>query len=211
MKKLAIGCGVIALVLVVAAGAGLYYVTSKARGYLRQVEALAAVDKRLVNNAAFTPPPRGELDADMVKRFAAVQDSMRARLGSRIDELTVKQDQFLRQQQAERRDASAMEAFTVIKDMMGLILQLKNAQVDALNEQRFSLEEYYWVRQHVYAAAGTNVTDAGLNNLRDLLKDSGTTVPRVQPLGELPARNKELVAPLLPRFKDWAVIASFGF
>jgi hypothetical protein len=212
MKKLAIGCGVITLILLVGAGAGVWYLANKARGYLRDLQALAEVDKNIANTASFTPPASGELTPQMVSRFAAVQDGMRSRLGARVQEITATQDAFVRRMQAEgRKDATPAEAFTVVKDMMGLILQAKTAYIDALNDQRFSLEEYAWVRSHVYAAAGVSVTELSLQNLPNAVSGGS---PVTHDLGrvseEVPPKNKELVKPLLPRMKDWAPLAFFG-
>jgi hypothetical protein len=212
MKKLAIGCGVIVVLLAVAGGAGVYYITSKARGYLHQLQALADADKNIVNTASFSPPPSGELTAEMVQRFAAVQEGMHKRLGQRIAEITAKQDEFVRRMQAEnRKDSSPMETFSVVKDLMGLLVQARTAQIDALNEQRFSMEEYSWVRGRVYAAGGMTLTEISLKNLPEALAGNRDVM---QPLAEaseqVPKKNKDLVAPLLPRFKEWAPLAFFG-
>ncbi len=56
MKKLAIGCGAVLLVLAVGAGIAGYYIYSKAKSYLSQFEAIAAVEKNVANRAPFTPP-----------------------------------------------------------------------------------------------------------------------------------------------------------
>jgi hypothetical protein len=212
MKKLAIGCGVVVLLLGVAGGAGVYYLTMKARGYLQQFQALADVDKKIVNTSAFSAPASGELSEDMVRRFVAVQDGMRSKLGARVAEITAKQDEFVRRMQAEnRKDSSPMEAFTIVKDMMGLLLEARTAHIDALNNQRFSLDEYAWVRARVYAAAGVSVTEISLKNLPDAIKQGGEiTRPLAEATEEVPVKNKELVKPLLPRFKEWAPLAFFG-
>jgi hypothetical protein len=212
MKKFAIGCGIIVLLLAVAGGAGVWYITNKVRGYAREFQALADADKRLTNTSAFTPPASGELSADMVQRFAAVQDGMHARLGQRVAEITAKQDEFVRRMHDEgRKSSSPLEAFTVVKDMMGLIIVAKNAQIDALNDQHFSLDEYDWVRGRVYTAAGVSVTELSFRNMSDTLKQSGDlTKPIAEAGADVPAKNKELVKPLLPKFKDWAPLAFFG-
>ena len=71
---------------------------------------------------------------------------MHTRLGARVEEMKARQDEFLKRQQAEHREASASEATAVVTDMMKLIAEGKSAQVAALNQQRFSLEEYSWVK-----------------------------------------------------------------
>jgi hypothetical protein len=211
MKKFAIGCLIVVVLLAICGGVAGYWLYSKARSYVGQFQALAEVDKNVANVAAFTVPANGELTEDMVRRFVAVQESMHTRLGARVEEMKAKQDAFLKRQQTERREASASESVAVVTDMMKLILEGKTAQVEALNQQRFSLDEYSWVKGQVYSAAGMDIVEISIPKVSDLTKQGGDVT---KPLGELgapvPARNKELVAPLVPKLKDWAPLAFFG-
>jgi hypothetical protein len=211
VKKLAIGCLVVVVVLAIGAGIAGYYVYSKAKGYVQQFQAVATLDKNVTNTAAFTPPRDGELNEGLVRRFVAVQESMHARLGARIDELKAKQDELQRRQETEHRQASPTEALSTIAGMMGLIVEAKKAQVDALNQQKFSLDEYDWVRKQVYTAAGLDLAQLNIGNLPEAVSQGGgATEPLAEAGAEVPARNKELVAPYLPKLKDWAVLAFFG-
>ena len=211
MKKFAIGCLIVVVLLAVCGGIAGYWLYSKARSYVGQFQALAESDKNVTNVAAFTAPANGELTEDMVRRFVAVQERMHTRLGARVEDMKAKQDAFLKRQQAEHRQASASEAVAVVADLMKLILEGKTAQVEALNQQHFSLEEYAWVKGQVYTAAGMDIVEISIPNLPELAKQGGGVT---KPLGELgaavPARNKELVAPLVPKLKDWAPLAFFG-
>jgi hypothetical protein len=200
VKKLAIGCLIVVVVLAIGAGIAGYYVYSKAKGYVQQFQAVATLDKDVTNKAAFTPPGNNELTEDSLRRFIAVQESMHARLGARIDELKAKQDELQRRQETEHRQASPTEALSTIAGMMGLIVEAKKAQVDALNQQKFSLDEYDWVRKQL-----------NIGNLPEAVSQGGgATQPLAEAGAEVPARNKELVAPYLPKLKDWAVLAFFG-
>jgi hypothetical protein len=211
MKKLAIGCGVMLLVLAVGAGIAGYYIYSKAKSYLSQFEAIAALEKNVANRAPFTPPAGGDLTEDMVKRFAAVQDIMQARVGARFREIAAMQDEFLRRQEAERRKSTPAEDVKNVTAMMGFIVQAMGAWVDALNHERFSVDEYQWVRGRVYAAAGLQAMELIARKLPDTLEQGGNiTRPIAGPGGPVSERNRELVAPYLPKMKEWAVLAFFG-
>lgn len=157
MKKLAIGCGVVMLVLGVGASIAFYVAARKAGSYLRGsgvLESIETLGKGVTNTVPFTPPANGELTAEMVKRFAAVQDAMVAKLGGRFKEIAAMQDEMLRRQAAEHRKSTSAEDFKDVTAGMGFVLQAQGAWVDALNQQRFSMDEYQWVRGRVYAAAG---------------------------------------------------------
>ena len=213
MKKLAIGCGVVIVVCAVAFWAGAYFFMSKARSYVGQLTEFTKItelDKNVANRAPFAPPASGELSDDQMKRFAAVQDSMHAKLGPRVDELKDKEDQVLKLQQGEHRKATAAENFTTITDLMKFVLEAKNAQVDALNQQHLSLDEYYWIRGRVYAAAGVSAMEISMRNMQDSMKQGEMMKPLGAAAGASSDHDKKLVEPYLPKMKDWAVVAFFG-
>jgi hypothetical protein len=214
MKKLAIGCGVIALILAVGVGVVLYVAASRARTYLREsgvVESLETLSKGVNNTNPFTPPANGQLTADMVTRFVAVQDVMVAKLGPRFKEIAAMQDDMLRREQAEHRKSTSAEDFKNVSAMMGFILKAQGAWVDGLNQQRFSMDEYQWVRGHVYAAAGLNVMELVDRNLSSSEKgDRVVTRPISGSTDPVSQRNKEVVAPFIPKLKDSAALAFFG-
>ena len=214
MKKLAIGCGVVALILVVGVSVGLYITASKARSYLREsgvVESLETLSKGVTNTSPFTPPANGDLTSDTVRRFVAVHQVMVAKLGPRFKEIAAMQDDMLRREQAEHRKSTSAEDFKNVSAMMGFILQAQGAWVDGLNQQRFSMDEYQWVRGHVYAAAGLNVMELVDRNLSSSGKADRVVTRPIPGSGDpVSQRNKEIVAPYLPKLKESAALAFFG-
>jgi len=143
---------------------------------------------------------------------------MITKLGPTFNEMKATQDTFMAREQAEHRKSTPGEDFKVITDMMQFILQAKNAWADALNQQRFSIDEYYWVRGRVYAAAGMQLEELGLRNLSQKLKEGGIgsdTTPgkltnEVASNEPVPDKNRELIAPYVPKLHEWAVFAFFG-
>jgi hypothetical protein len=214
MKKLAIGCGVVVVLLSVTVGVGLFIAAHKAASYIRDsgvVESIQTLGKGVTNNAPFAAPASGELTAEMVKRFVAVQEAMVAKLGTRFNELAAMQDEMLRRQRAEHRHSTSSEDFKNVTSGMGFILQAQGAWVDALNQQRFSMDEYQWVRARVYAAAGLELVELGTRNLQEALKEGNVVTHPVARAGDpLSQRNRELVAPFIPRLKNSAALAFFG-
>ena len=218
MKKIAIAVLVILALVIVGIGGVGYYFFNKAKAFLAPIQQYAALDKDVTNSAKYQGPANGELTEDQVKRFMAVQEYMVTKLGPTFNQMKDKEDQFMQRQQSEHRQATPAENFTVITDMMKFILQAKNAWVEALNQQRYSIDEYYWVRGRVYAAAGMSVEELGLRKLTEALKEGGATAG--QSMGSLtsevasqepvPDRNKELIAPYMPKLQNWAVFAFFG-
>jgi hypothetical protein len=217
VKKLLIAVLVILVLIAVSVVGVGYYAVNKARSFFQPLQQYSALNKNITKTTPFSAPANGELTADMVKRFATVQETMVAKLGPVVDEMKSRQDAFLKSQEDEHRHASATESFSVITDMMKFILQAKTAQVDALNQSHFSLEEYDWVRGRIYAAAGMSLGEMGLAQLEDALKASGAMGDAAKDLRRevtssepVPDHNKKLVAPYLPKLKEWAVFGFFG-
>jgi len=219
MKKIVIAILVVFALIVVAIGGIGFYVFNKARSFIGPIAQYAALDKNVTNTHSFAAPSNGELTEDMVKRWAAVQEAMVTRLGPTVNQMKAKEDAFQQRQQNEHRDATASENFTVITDLMQFVVQAKTVWVDELNRQRFSIDEYNWVRGRVYAAAGMSIEEVGFKNFSDALKQSGASgadamsgalTHEIASNEAVPDRNKELVAPYLPKLKDWAVFAFFG-
>jgi hypothetical protein len=213
MKKLAIGCGIVLVLCGIAFCVMAYVVYYKAQSYMAPVRQLAQIgqmDSRVANHTPYTAPAGGELTEDQMRRFAAVHESMKATLGKRVDELTAKQNEWQRRQQSEHRDATPGEVYAAVTDMMGLVLEAKSAQVTALNASHFSIEEYDWVRSHVYAAAGLSLAQISLANLPDAIKNGGDITRTMPSADDVPERNKAIVAPYMPKLREWAPFIFFG-
>jgi hypothetical protein len=211
MKKLAIGCAVVIVLCMIGFGGVAYYVYYKAHQYMASMQEFAQLDTKVTNTAAYPPPVNGELTEDQVRRFVSVQETMKMRMGPRLDELSAKQKQFEQMQKSEHRDASFSEVMSAVSSLIGLVKDAKTAQVDALNASHFSLKEYNWVRGQVYAAGGMVFSQVNFKDLQDSIKQSGGSTTDLEELSRsVPEKNKELVKPYVEKMKDWMPFAFFG-
>lgn len=211
MKKLAIGCAVVIVLCMIGFGGVAYYVYYKAHQYMASMQEFAQLDTKVTNTAAYPPPVNGELTEDQVRRFVSVQETMKTRMGPRLDELSAKQKQFEQMQKSEHRDASFSEVMSAVSSLIGLVKDAKTAQVDALNASHFSLKEYNWVRGQVYAAGGMVFSQVNFKDLQDSIKQSGGSTTDLEELSRsVPEKNKELVKPYVEKMKDWMPFAFFG-
>lgn len=215
MKKLAIGCGIALLVLIVVVGAGGFFLWNRyvrpMTGAITQLSQVADIEKDVRNTSSFAAPSSGELNDELVGRFVRVQEAMQQKLGSRMAELKAKYDEIDRSMKSERRQASFGEAMTALKDLSGLLVEAKRAQVDALNQAGFSVREYEWVRQQVYAAVGIVPAAFDVKDIQRIAREAGKgEAPQSEPAAEVPERNRQLVAPHEEKLKEWAPFAFFG-
>lgn len=214
MKKFAIGCLIVAAVLVVVGGClGYFFIWRPASGYIasvRQLSELPDIEKQVTNTASFAAPGSGQLTDASVGRFVKVQEAIETSLGPTFTQLKTKYDAMDKVMKSENRQATALEGLTALKDLTGIIVQGKRAQVEALNANGFSLEEYAWVRRQVYAAAGIPLAQLDFSDITKALRSGGDIVKPAPEVTEVPARNKELVAPYAGKLKEWAALGFFG-
>ncbi len=236
MKKIAIGCGLAALLLAIGGAVAMYYFVYKpARSFvasMTEIGDIAELDAKVANTAPFTGPADGTLTEAQVRRFAAVQEQMHARLGSRTTELQAKYKAL----DQSGRSPGVAEAVGAWHDLLGIIAEAKKAQVDALNAQQFSLAEYGWVKTRVFEAAGVTITGidfrelaaqvqggnlGALQEMAEKMKSAaeGTSpspseAPR-PPLADtpgvgIPDANRTLVAPYKEQLQTWMAYAAVG-
>jgi hypothetical protein len=220
MKKFAIGCLIVLAVGFVAGSIGLYFAYNRfirpgmeVAGSVKELAALADIEKQVQNTSPFTAPESGELTEATVARFVKVQRLVQAKLGPRMSDLHTKYEQLDRSLSGEKRTASFREVATGLKDLASILIDGKTAQVDALNQAAFSVMEYEWVREQVYAAVG--VVAVGLD-VKKMAAEAqagnvkGFSRPERGSVGDVPERNKTLVAPYEKQLKEWAALAFFG-
>lgn len=220
MKKLVIGCGLALFIFGIAAlFAGYYFVVRPARAFMASMTELSEVadlETALTNTSPFTAPADATLTAAQVQRFMAVQTAVKTQLGSRFEELQTKYDQIDGEMKQGQRTIRLTEAVGAYRDLLGLITDARTAQVQALNAQNFSRDEYRWVRLRIFEAAGLSVSGVDLSELVDKVKQgdfelpSSTGATMDTPGRGVPEQNKTLVAPHTAALKEWVPFAIFG-
>ena len=219
MKKGVLGCFGIFVVLTLIIGAGFYFFIYKPFisdyvGGFAQLAEVAELNDQVENRAAYLPPEDNVLRAAQVERFVSVQAEMEEALGQRVEALKAKYEKLEAEIEAQGREANYLEMFAGFRDMMGLITEAKRIQVEALNRQDFSLEEYAWVRREAYRAAGLPVLSVGLVEAAEAAQNGNTEALAQQTLSgdslAAPAPNRRLVKAHHEQLERMAGLAFFG-
>jgi hypothetical protein len=219
MKKILAGCAVVIVIAALGLAVATFFAYRAARpmfegagDYVSRAKEMASLGDRISNKSSYTAPANGELTQDQVERFLAVQASTRAKLGDRWDELKVKSES-LRKRTADGADLSLADLGSVWSDLTGVYLDARRAQVAALNAQKFSSDEYGWVRRRVYAAAGVQLAGGiDLSAIEELARRGGRDdlkVPEL-PLPDVPEANLRLVKPHTAKIQEWLPLAFLG-
>jgi len=213
MRKVVFGClGVLVIAAIVSGLAGYHFAYPPARALLAGVDHLQAFPKlnaQVRNQRSFSPPRDGVLTEAMVTRYIEAQQKLHDSMGTRLRELDAKYDALSK---ANGGHPSLREGLSALQDLGGLLLDAKRAQVDALNGVDFSLAEYDWVRKSVYAASGIPMSI----DVEHLIEQASSgRIPTGRDMseavtGEVPEKNRELVAPYQKQLKQNAALAFFG-
>jgi hypothetical protein len=214
MKKLAIGCGLVALLLAVAVVGVGYYGYLKVRSTVAQVAELGRIpdlEREVRIKTPFTAPASGELTPAQVERFAQVQKRVRERLGQAAAEFERNYKQL-----ADKKDTTIGDLPTLLaayRDMASAWMDAKRTQIQALNDAGLSLDEYRWIRNSAYQALGVPFVDLDFGRIAAEMKQGmKEPVGRIEGAftGTGPAANLKLVERYRKMFEDNVALASFG-
>lgn len=207
-RKLAIGCGAVFLVLLVAgAGVAWWFIGRPAAsmvGAVRDVQRIESIREEVRDTSSYQAPADGVLTGGQVERYMDVQRAMRSRLEERVETLRDRYEAI----DDENRNPSPAELARAWADTTGLLVDATEAQVDALNAQDFSLEEYRWVRGQVLLAAGFAAPGY---DITDLAGDGPSDGEAIAPgATEVPEENVQLVEPYAEEIEQTLPFAWFG-
>lgn len=218
-KKIALGClGVGLLVVVVGGFWGYYSFVKPMMGNLTTIQTAAQEinekNNEIRNQSSYAPPQTGEISEDQVERFVSVQRDIRNGLEELLTELQEKYEEL--GQEFEQRDPTFREMMNVGGDLMGLYADAKQVQVDALNEEGFSLEEYRFVQQSFYQALGVELFSYNIDQIARAAEDGNINMDMEEfesaqkQMREVPDRNRQLVSQYADSAEDWLVFAWWG-
>jgi len=206
MKKFLIGClGVILLVSIVGGILGYQFIYKPGKqfiGDLQQLEQITELDKKINNHNSFSIPTDNLLTAEQVDRYINVQKMMEDSLESDFDILNEKYKDI----QYGGNVNDVRKFFATYSDMIRIVLNAKKSQVEALNSNNFSLDEYNWVKKQVLAAVGQNISSLDLSKIAD-----GKSVPvKIALPKDIPEQNVELLKKYKDNFEEYLGFAFFG-
>jgi hypothetical protein len=214
MKKLAIGCGIVLVLALIALGVGVFWVAHKAQTViagLSELKNIPDLDKQIRNTTSFTPPASGELTPEQVSRYVAVREQVGVRVKELDAQYKALSERLDKHQQTALDIPQMIEAY---KDLAALYVLGKRAQVDALNDKNLSLSEYRWIQQQAYSALGMPFVDMDISKMIEEAQSGRSSSPgehtaRGAPQGSSD-KNKPLVEPHRKLLEDSASLSFLG-
>jgi hypothetical protein len=218
MKKLAIGCGIVLVVALIAGAVGTYFVVNKVRSTVAGFAELGKVpdlERQVRNKSAFVPPGSGELTSDQVARYIAVRQQVRQTMGDRFKQIDAKYKSLMERVNRDQHTAlDVPQLIGVYQELAGLYVLGKQAQVDALNARNLSLGEFRWIQEQAYTAIGLPVMNMDVSRFIDDVKEGRQPEQPGQlalPVSSVTSdKNKSLVEPHRQLLEDNASLSFFG-
>jgi len=202
MKKGLIGCLIVGLVIVVVGGGAAYWFVLRPMWHAgsamvqnaQDLAKVADVEKTVSNQSPYTPPADGRLTPAQVQSFVAVQNILFASMGKDFDALKQKYDAIEAEHKQDGKDADLGQVMGAYSDMSGLILKARQAQVEGINQQHISLEEYRWIRQQAYAALPyVEMTPEQVRQMTDLAPATTVAAPASADATPLPPAMQKVL------------------
>jgi hypothetical protein len=215
MKKFAIGCGVLILLIGIALGGVAFYTYRQAKMMFSQFAEfgqIPEIERSVRVKAAYTPPSSEELTAGQIERLMKVQSAVRQRLGERFLFLEQKYKALTDKKDHTIADAPALLA--AYRDVASAWMEAKRTQVAALNDAGLSLDEYRWIRDQVYRALGVPFMDFDVSKIVEQIRSGATSQEPGQIRGSVgpsgPESNRKLIEPFKKQLEENLPLASFG-
>jgi hypothetical protein len=215
MKKFAIGCGIVLLLVGISAAGVAYYVYNRVSSTLTQFAELSQVpelERGIRNKSPFVPPASEELTDGQIEKLLKIQADVRRRIGERMAAFEAKYKTLAEKETATVTDVPALLA--AYRDLAATWMDAKRSQIEALNAAELSLEEYRWIREQAYRALGMPYVDFDIGRIVDEAK-RGVTSPEpgrlrgaIGPAG--PESNRTRVEKVRKQLEHNVALASFG-
>ena len=221
MKKVLAGCLIVIVIAIIGFGVVAFYayramkpVIDNASNYMDKAREITRLGDEIKIKTRYEPPANGELTSTQVERFLAVQTRVRSDLNGQWEQIEKKSAEIKAKADANRQDWTLAEFTSVFTDIGSIYLAGRKSQVNALNVQRFSEEEYDWVRMRVYEAAGVELAGGiDLSKIEGLARENagknGVDIPKMD-LPRVPTKNVGLVKPHAAKLKEWLPMAVLG-
>jgi len=220
-RTMILGCGGASLVTVLGLAAFFYFTVFRpaesVMADLDQMARLKALNDGVRKQDAFIAPPDGNLTEDQLARFSRVQSTVRMGLGTDYPTLDERADRLkglatVEDGAKKPKRLGIRDAILAFRGLGPVLLRTKELQVNALNTEHFSVEEYRWVRRSFYRGLGFSRSGVYFEDFAATLKQGkGMNFEDDEDSTPSTDRNRELAAAYAESVQAWYPFLVFGF
>lgn len=215
-KKIAIGCLVIGLVVLIGGGLLTYnFVYKPVMGSVSSLQEIHEKNEQIDNQSPYQAPADNELTENQVERFVAVQKQIQQGIEDRLAEFEQKYEEL--DTELQNREPTITEIMNAWGDIVDLYSDAKQIQVEALNEHDFSLSEYRFVQQSFYSALGMELFSYNIDQIAASASEGNFNMnleefekQQAEMEQQVPQINRELVSQYADSAENWLVFSWWG-
>lgn len=215
-KKIALGCLVVGLVLLIGGGLLTYnYVYKPIAGSVSSLQEIHEKNEQIDNKSSYQPSADNEMTESQVERFVAVQKQIQQGIEGRLEEFRKKYEEL--DQEMQNREPTLPEIMNAWGDIVDLYSDAKQIQVEALNEHDFSLQEYRHVQQSFYSALGVELFSYNIDEIAEAASEGNFTMnleefekQQAEMEQQVPEVNRQLVSEYADSAETWLVFSWWG-
>jgi len=207
----AVGCGALALVLLLVGGAAIWWFVGRpfveVVQRIERLEARGPLAQRLSNRGVYQPPADGLLSDEQIVRYLEAQRRMQRELAERSERLERRLDEVDRER-PQLLDMIQMAA--AYGEVLRLVGEAVDVQAAALDAQGFSAEEYRWVRWEVLRALDAPGAAYGVDGLTAIFTGQEGEAQVPPPQGIVPEANRARIEPYREELEEVLGLALLG-
>lgn len=215
-KKIALGCLIVGLVLLIGGGLLTYnYVYKPVMGSVSSLQEIHEINEQVDDQSNYQPPANNELTENQVQRFVAVQKQIQQGVEGRLAEFEQEYQEL--DQELQNREPTLTEIMNAWGDIVELYSDAKQIQVEALNEHDFSLQEYRFVQQSFYSALGMELFSYNIDEIAAAASEGNFNMnleeyekQQAEMEQQVPQINRELVSQYADSAENWMVFSWWG-
>lgn len=215
-KKIALGCLVVGLVVLIGGGLLTYnYVYQPLMGSVSSLQEIHEINEQIDDQSTYEAPADNELTESQVERFVAVQRQIQEGVEGRLAEFEQQYQEL--DQELQNREPTLTEIMNAWGDIVDLYSDAKQIQVEALNEHDFSLQEYRYVQQSFYSALGMELFSYNIDEIAAAASEGNFNInleeyekQQAELEQQVPQVNRELVSQYADSAENWMVFSWWG-
>lgn len=215
-KKIALGCLIVGLVILIGGGLLTYnYVYKPVMGSVSSLQEIHEINEQVDDQSNYQPPADNELNENQVERFVAVQKQIQQGVEGRLAEFEQEYEEL--DQELQNREPTITEIMNAWGDIVELYSDAKQIQVEALNEHDFSLQEYRFVQQSFYSALGMELFSYNIDEIAAAASEGNFNMnledyekQQAEMEQQVPQVNRELVSQYADSAENWMVFSWWG-
>lgn len=207
--KWALGCGVSGLILIIVLGLGVHFGLKWLGVSMESFKRLGELDRlnsQVKNQSAYVPPSDLRLTQRQVERFVAIQQKMKDSMEEEASAFQASIEELESKFKGTNVQLSPREAVRYWNDLSQMLVNVKRVQVEAINAEGMSLEEYRWVASQALAAMGMPNVVMDITNPKKMM-EAGETQAEAIPVHP---DNAKLIMPYQELLSETLLFALFG-